>query len=225
MTAGSDAQAGRLARLDTCSVSDALDRLGLAGTVHGIHRAWPCPRIAGRVVTVKLGTAPTSPGSSPRRHLGAAAIFGAEPGNLIVMAAGGRNDVAAWGGLLSLAAATRRVGGVIIDGACRDVDDSQELGFPVYARAAVPTTARGRLVEERTGGRVYVAGISVITGDLAIADGSGVVFVSAERADEVLAVAEELAARENLMAEELRGGKSVLDVMGAGYESMLRRGG
>ena len=223
MSAGSDQPSARLALLDTCAVSDALDRLGLAGTVHGIHRAWACPRIAGRVVTVKLTD--YEPGSSPRRHLGAAAIVGAGPGDVIVMAGGGRTDAAVWGGLLSLAAATRGVGGVIVDGACRDVDDSQELGFPVYARAAVPTTARARLVEEATGTAVAVAGTFVRMGDLAIADGSGVVFVSAESADQVLAVAEELAARENVMAEELRGGKSVLDVMGAGYESMLRRGG
>ena len=225
MTAGGDPLSERLARLDACAVSDALDRLGLAGTVHGIFRAWPCQRVAGRVITVKLGPAPPRPVSSPRHHLGAAAIFAAEPGNLIVMASGGRTDVAAWGGLLSLAAATRGVGGVIIDGACRDVDDSQELGFPVYARAAVPTTARGRLVEETTGTPVAVGGMFVRTGDLTIADGSGVVFISAERADEVVAVAEELAARENVMAEELRSGKSVLDVMGAGYESLLHRGG
>ena len=222
MSAGSDQPSARLAHLDTCAVSDALDRLGLAGTVHGIHRAWACPRIAGRVVTVRLTD--DEPASSPRRHLGAAAIVEAGQGDVIVMAAGGRTDAAVWGGLLSLAAATRGVGGVIVDGACRDVDDSQELGFPVYARVAVPTTARGRIVEETTGAPVEVAGTLVRTGDLAIADGSGVVFVAAERAGEVVTLAQELAARERLMAQELRTGKSVLDVMGTSYESMLRGG-
>jgi 4-hydroxy-4-methyl-2-oxoglutarate aldolase len=222
VSAGSDQPSARLAHLDTCAVSDALDRLGLAGTVHGIHRAWACPRIAGRVVTVRLTD--DEPASSPRRHLGAAAIVEAGPGDVIVMAAGGRTDAAVWGGLLSLAAATRGVGGVIVDGACRDVDDSQELGFPVYARVAVPTTARGRIVEETTGAPVEVAGTLVRTGDLAIADGSGVVFVAAERAGEVVTLAQELAARERLMAQELRTGKSVLDVMGTSYESMLRGG-
>lgn len=173
-------------------------------------------------MTVKLTD--HEPGSSPPRHLGAAAIVGAGPGDVIVMAAGGRTDAAVWGGLLSRAAATRGVGGVIVDGACRDVDDSQELGFPVYARAAVPTTARGRIVEETTGAPVEVAGTLVRTGDLAIADGSGVVFVAAERASEVVTLAEELAALERLMAQELRTGKSVLDVMGTSYESMLRGG-
>ena len=44
----------RLAKLDTCAVSDALDRLGLKGAVIGIRPLWPCPRIVGRAVTVKI---------------------------------------------------------------------------------------------------------------------------------------------------------------------------
>lgn len=210
----------RLARLDTCAVSDALDSLGRAGAVHGIHRAWPCPRIAGRVITVRL-RAPEAD-EPPNRHLGAAAIERAVPGDLILMAVGGRTDAAAWGGLLSQAAVLKGVAGVIVDGACRDIDDSRELGFAVYARAAVPTTARGRIVEEATGVPVEVSGVTVQTGDLAIADGSGVVFVAREAEQEVLARAERLSARESLMAAELRGGRSVLEVMDASYESMLR---
>ena len=44
----------RLALLDTCGVSDALDRLGLQGAVLGLQPMWPCPRIAGQVITVRL---------------------------------------------------------------------------------------------------------------------------------------------------------------------------
>jgi regulator of RNase E activity RraA len=101
------------------------------------------------------------------------------------------------------------------------VDESREVGFPVFARTAVPTTARGRLVEEATGVPVRVAGVPVNTGDLAIADASGVVFVAAARAEEVLALAEEVGRRESLMAQDLRSGKAVVDVIGASYESML----
>ena len=39
----------RLGKLDACSVSDSLDRLGIQGTVHGIHEVWHCPKIAGRI--------------------------------------------------------------------------------------------------------------------------------------------------------------------------------
>ena len=53
----SDAAVARLRSLDTCAVSDALDQLGLPGTVIGIHRGSAERRIAGRVIPVKLGPA------------------------------------------------------------------------------------------------------------------------------------------------------------------------
>ena len=74
-------QWARLARLDTCGVSDAMDRLGLSGAVQGLRPMWPCPRTVGRVVTVKLARVdperPARPsGGQPARHLGTAAVEG-----------------------------------------------------------------------------------------------------------------------------------------------------
>jgi 4-hydroxy-4-methyl-2-oxoglutarate aldolase len=211
----------RLSKVDTCSVSDALDRLGLRGTVHGIHEVWHCPRIAGRIVTVKLKKR-DSEASAPR-HLGTAAIEAADPGDVIVVEHGAPEIAAGWGGILSLGAKLKGVGGVIVDGACRDIDESREHKFPVYARSAVPTTARGRIVEEAFNVPITVGGIPVKPGDLVIADGSGVVFVSADRAEEVIKTAETIFATEAAMGEALRGGKKITEVMGANYEQLLAR--
>src|SRR5690242_9336014 len=209
----------RLARLDTCGVSDAMDRLGLAGAVQGLGPMWPCPRIAGQVITVRLRRA--EPGEHSPRHLGTAAIEAGGPGTVIVIEHRDREDAAGWGGILSLAAKRKGVEGVIIDGTCRDVDDSRDVGFPVYARAATPMTARGRVVEASMGEPIRVGDLPVSAGDYVIADWSGVVFLSAARAEEIVTVAEGLAAREAAMAEAVRAGKSVIEVMGASYESML----
>ena len=217
-----DALVTRLSKVDTCSVSDALDRLQMRGTVHGIHEVWHCPRIAGRVVTAKLKKRDSDAPST--RHLGTSAIEAADPGDIIVMEHGAPEIAAGWGGILSLAAKLKGVGGVIVDGACRDVDDSREFKFPVYARSAVPTTARGRIVEEAFNIPVVIGGIEVKPGDLVIADGSGVVFVPADEAEKVIEAAERIFATEAQMAEALRAGKSVVDVMGANYESMLTTG-
>ena len=114
--------------------------------------------------------------------------------------------------------------GVVVDGACRDVDGSQAVGFPVYARAVVPLTARGRIVEESYNQPVQCGGVPVYPGDYLIGDGSGVVFVPQDRLDEVLAVAEELAAREQEMLAEIRKGADILQVdQQHGYERMLQR--
>ena len=83
-------------------------------------------------------------------------------------------------------------------------------------------TARGRMVELATNGPITVGGVVVKPGDYAIADGSGVVFIAAENIERVLATAEEIFAREAAMAQALREGKPITEVMGANYENMLR---
>ena len=163
----------RLATLDACAVSDALERLGLQGSVLGIHALYPFPRIAGRAVTVKLvpqGFVKSS------RHLCTTAIEAAAPGDIIVVDHGGRCDCAGWGGILSTAAKTKGIGGVAIN-----------------------------------------------PSDFVIADASGVVFVAKERVEEIIAAAEQIAAREAEMTKDVLAGASVVEVMGKTYESMLDR--
>lgn len=214
-----DELVSRLSRLDTCGVSDALDRLGLSGAVQGMRPMWPCPRIAGRVITVRLRRA--EPGEHSPRHLGTAAIEAGGPGHVIVIEHHDREDAAGWGGILSLAAKLKGLEGVIVDGTCRDVDDSRDAGFPVYARAATPMTARGRVVEASMGEPIRVGDLHVTQEDYVIADWSGAVFLPADRAEEIITTAEGLAAREAAMAEAVRAGRSVIEVMGANYEAML----
>ena len=214
-----DEAIARLAKLDTCAVSDALDRLGLPGAVLGIGPLWACPRVVGRCVTVKIKPAGLE---KSRQHLCTSAIAAATPADVIVVDNGGRIDVAAWGGLLSLAAKVKQVRGVIVDGACRDIDESRELAFPVYGRAAVQVTARGRIMQQSFNEEIQFAGVQVHPGDLVIADASGAVFVPRAREADVIGQAEALAGREAAMADAIRKGRSVLEVMETmGYESML----
>jgi regulator of RNase E activity RraA len=209
----------RLARLDTCVLSDALDVLEMAGVVSGLIPLWEGARLAGPAVTVKL--APGSPGAGQALvHLGARAISQSRSGSVIVVDNDGRTEMGAWGGLLSLAATREGVAGVVLDGACRDVDEARELGFPVFGRSGVPRTARRRVFEESTGAPVSIGGVLVRQGDFVVADGSGVVVVERSRAVDVVAEAERLSAREHEMAARLRSGEPVTAVLGHGYETM-----
>jgi 4-hydroxy-4-methyl-2-oxoglutarate aldolase len=212
--------ADRLTALDTPTLSDALDALGLTGAVIGIAALTVKRRIAGPIRTVKLG-APMA--GLPKRHLGAGAIMAAEAGDIVVVEHRGRTDVSGWGGLLSRGAIARGVAGVIVDGAVRDVDEATEIGFPVYARAGVPVTARGRVAEHAFDTPITFAGVAVAPGDWVLADASGVVFVTAARLDEVLATAERIFAREQLMAADIAAGRPIGEVMGADYEDMLKK--
>ncbi len=216
----------RLLRLDSCAVSDALDKLGLRGSVSGLHRYSTEKRIAGRVLTVRLDRVEGRDISlQPPRHLCTTAIEAASPGDIIVIEQRTGIDAACWGGNLTIGAQMRGVAGVIADGPVRDVDDSRRLDFPVYARTHTARTARGRIVEVETGGPVGIGDVVVEAGDYAIADASAVVFVSAPEIERVLEAAEAIWAREEAMAQALREGKPISQVMGANYEHMLKKQG
>ena len=211
----------RLRRLDSCAVSDALDSLELPGAVAGIRPVAAAGRIAGRVQTVHLGL-PTA--ASPRRHLCAAAVDAAQTGDVIVVEHRARADAAGWGGILSVAARARGLAGAIVDGAVRDVDESEAIRFPVFARDVVPFTARGRIVELDWNRLITIGGVDVQPGDFVIADSTGVVFVGASRALDVVARAEGIAAREAAMAQAVCQGRAVSEVMSGDYERMLTGG-
>lgn len=209
----------RLSALDACALSDALDRLGHAGVALGLVALSTRTRIAGRAVTVRLVEAD---GASHTRHLCTAAVEASGPQSVIVIDHGGRTHVAGWGGILSLSAKTRGVAGVVIDGACRDIDESQEMALPLYGRGAVPITARGRVIEQDWNVSVTICGVAVTPGDLVIADGSGVVFIPANLAEQAIAIAETVVRKEQLMADAVRAGTPVSEVMGHNYETMLK---
>lgn len=209
----------RLLRMDSCAVSDALDKLGLPGSVTGIGRVSTDQRIAGRVLTVKLDRAE---GRSNTRHLCSTAIEAAEPGDIIVCEQRTGLDAACWGGNLTIGAQMRNVAGAIIEGPARDIDESRQLGFPVFARTITGRTARGRIVEVATGEPIQVGEVTVHPGDYVIADASSVVFIAQAEIERVLEAAENIWQRESLIAQALREGNPISQVMGTNYEHMLK---
>ena len=210
----------RLAQLDSCVVSDALDKLGFTGVAAGISRLSTDKKLTGRVLTVKLEAAN---GRTAERHLCTAAIEAASPNDIIVVEHHSRADCAGWGGLLSRAALVQKVQGVIVDGLCRDIDEGRELGFPVFARGVIPSTARGRIIETEFNGTILIGGVTVHPGDWVIADGSGVVFIAAPDIETVLDQAEKLVAREATLLKEIEAGIPVSKVMSRTYEHMTQK--
>ena len=211
----------RLAQLDSCATSDALDKLGIAGAVAGISRLTTTRRVFGRVLTVRMGRDEGT--AAGTRHLATTAIEAAEPGDVIVMEQRTGIDAACWGGNLSLGAWLRQVAGVIVEGPARDIDEARELDFPVFARTATSRTARGRIVEVGTNVPISVGDVVVHPGDFVVADASGVVFIPAAEIGRVLDAADAVLAREGAMVAALQAGRPISEVMGASYESMLKK--
>ena len=211
----------RLIKLDTCAVSDALDSLNLKGATWGVRPQWPCPKIAGRAVTMKIKPAGLQ---QPTQHLGTAPIEAAQPGDVIVIDNGGKLEFSCWGGLLALSAKLKGVSGVVIDGASRDIDEARELAFPVYARSVVPMTARNRVVQESYNQEIQFAGVQCHPGDLVLADGSGIIIIAKEKENDVVSAAEAIYAKEQEMAAGIRKGYSGLEMLEKlGYEQMLNK--
>jgi regulator of RNase E activity RraA len=213
----------RLQRLDVCAVSDAMDKLGLPPSVSGLTQQSTQQRIAGKVVTYKLVPAAQVPAhTGAPRHLGTTAIEAAQPGDVIVIEQRTGLDAGSWGGILSLAAKLREVAGVVVDGPVRDIDEARAYDFPVYARGLTARTARSRVAEAFTNQPVRIGEVTVCPGDYVIADASGVVFIAAADIERVLKAAEMIVGREAAMAQALRAGQPVSQVMGADYEHMLK---
>ncbi|HYB17690.1 MAG TPA: RraA family protein [Streptosporangiaceae bacterium] len=202
MTADADLLEQDLA-LDTATVSDALDICGLPPGQGGLRPMWGRPRIAGFAATVELG--PLT-GEHAGAHILTDAIAGAGAEDVMVIANDGRTDVSCWGGIVSIGAAMRSIRGVVADGACRDAGQARELGFPVFARAQVPVTARGRLRQTSAGAPVRLGQVTVNPGDVVMADEGGVVVIPRDRAAEILDAAHGVRAREEQIEAEVRAG-------------------
>jgi regulator of RNase E activity RraA len=209
----------RLRRFDACALSDALDRLSLGHVIGGVPLQSGKSPVAGRVVTVKLGTG--QPVAGAPRHLGTTAVEFAGPDDVIVIEQRTGIEAGSWGGLLSLGASLRGIAGVICDGPVRDIDEARALDFPIFTRQLTAKTARGRIVELGTNVPVQFETATVHPGDYVFADSSAVIFIPAAQIGPVLDAASEIAAKERSMADELRHGEPIGQVMGGNYERML----
>jgi regulator of RNase E activity RraA len=210
----------RLAALDSCAISDALDSLGLPPAVVGLPPLSVVKPIFGPVKTVKLAAG--KPQHSPR-HLCTAAIESAARGDVIVIEHSSGVECAGWGGVLSVGAQVNGVEGVVIDGPARDIDEARTLGFPVYGRSAISRTARGRAYEIDFNCEIRIGDVRVVPGDVVFADSSGVVFLPTAQVEEIVRRAQRIAERERLMVQALRAGDRITEVVGRNYEEMLTK--
>ncbi len=116
---------------------------------------------------------------------------------IVISIMGGEADVAVWGGLMTAGAVANGHAGAVLDGAVRDlVEIRRDYGFPVYARDVSPATTLGRYKTVASQVPVQVGGIVVHPGDIVVGDVDGVVVVPQAQAPAVLAMAQEIDARE-----------------------------
>ncbi|WP_209428005.1 RraA family protein [Pararhodobacter sp. SW119] len=181
----------RFSTLPVANVSDAMQRMTGAGPrLTRMHRSGG---MAGPAVTVKA-----RPGDNLMLHK---AIDMAEPGDVIVVDAGGDLTNSLMGELMLAHAINRGVAGFVINGAIRDADAIAEANLPLWAAGV---THRGPYKDGPGEINVPIAldGMVIEPGDLVIGDGDGVLSVPHEVAEEVLEKTEAKQQAENkLMAQ------------------------
>jgi 4-hydroxy-4-methyl-2-oxoglutarate aldolase len=202
----------RFMKLATTNVADALDALNIKGATFGITPIWEgAPKIVGQAVTVKILPAGMT---KPENHYGVGVIEAAKEGDVIVFDNGGRLDTTCLGGILATAAWQKKVAGAVIDGACRDIEEFIELGFPVYARVRVITSARGRSMDV-VNVMIQFGGVQVRPHDIVFADCNGVVVIPQKSIEEVLAKAEAICDKDQQIVRDIKSGMSILEVFQA----------
>ena len=202
----------RAAQLVTSTLANALDDAGFHDRVLStLKTVSPGMRFTGPAMTVREITAEHGTFTSADFRVGAI-IDAAQAGDVVVIDMGGAK-CSTWGGMASLAAKEKGVGGLLVDGGVRDLEEMIEFGFPVFARHLVPTTGRTRLKVEAINEAVRVDGVIVEPGDLIVADGTGVVCLPKAEAVVLVSRAEEMQRDDEAAVEQIKNGLSFSDAM------------
>lgn len=182
-------------RIDTSTISDALDKLGLKGQCFGIRSSNPQWKIAGRAFTVKYAPVDIQKGTVGDF------IDNVTPGDVVVIDNQGRLDCTVWGDIMTGVAKRRGIEGTVIDGTCRDTNRCLELEYPVFSANRYMRTGKDRVQIEAIGTAVSIANIRVRQGDIIVGDADGVVVIPKEFEEKVLSTAIEIEATEDKIRE------------------------
>ena len=195
-------------RLRAALVCDALDTVGLRRQSLGADIQWLSGKgvLVGHAFTVSTEVVEAVP-DAPYVGL-TAALDALTRGDVHVMATGRSDKYAAWGELVSIAAAASGAIGMVTDGLVRDAAQVKRLGFPVFARGTTAVDINGRAEVIGHGMPIVIDGVTIEAGDLIVADGDGVVVVPTAARDDVISLATSKGLAERRFRRALAAGMS-----------------
>lgn len=200
-----DANVARAGVLDTATLSDALDKLGILGQCYKISARDPSFAFAGRAFTMLCGPAANPPGTVGDY------IDDVPEGHVVVIDNRGREDATIWGDILTEIAHRRKLAGTVIDGINRDVALCRQLGYPVFSRGNWMRTGKDRVQVEQMNCTVNIGGARVNPGDILRGDADGVIVIPQEHEERLLAEAEKIHHSEEAIRAAVRAGASLVE--------------
>lgn len=195
----------RFEGIPTGVVGDCMGRCN--GMAAELKPVWAGARVLGPALTVR-----TFPADNLMIHK---AVTLAKPGDVLVVNAGGYKDYAVFGDLLGLSCKVHGIAGIVIDGATRDAEGLQAIGFPVFARAVLPA---GPFKDSPGAINVPVScgSVPVRPGDIILGDADGVMVIPQEQAADVLAKAHAAVAKEQQLRKRIQQGEYIFDMLNLG---------
>lgn len=188
---------------DTAKVGDVMARHGVMN--YEIKPISPEMRLVGSALTIL-----TRPGDTLFIQK---AIDLTQPGDIIVIDAGGYKDVAAIGEILSYFFKLKGAAGIICDGAVRDSQGIIDTGPPTFARS-VCIKLSGSAGPGAINTPIQCGGVLVHPGDIILGDRDGVVVIPKADAQRVLKLADKRLEHELALVKRVEAGASVTEAMG-----------
>lgn len=192
-------------KLGTATLHEAAGQVGALPA--GIRRLTAGLAMAGRAVTAS---------GPPRDNLWIhRAIYAASPGDVLVTVVGGEYEAGYWGEILSWAASTRGIGGVVIDGCARDGDRLTEIGVPIFARGlCMRGTSKRADGSGAINTPITIGGVVVNPGDFVVGDSDGVLVLPSDQFAETVERGLTREHRETQVISALRRGATTLELYG-----------
>ena len=199
----------KLAQCFSSVIMDTLDRMNCRVQCMdpGIRPLIPSMRTWGEAVTARFGA--VAQVLDRPFALEMQVVDSLREGQVLVTQCETAELSAAWGGLLTTAARSRRARGVVTDGGVRDYREIVGLEFPTFCRGLTPYDSLGRMDMQEINTPIHCGGILTRPGDLVFADVDGTVVVPQELADEAISKAWEKVRNEDKVRNALRSGASV----------------
>jgi 4-hydroxy-4-methyl-2-oxoglutarate aldolase len=209
-----DAPVRAFAEFPTSLISDAMDELGVAAVLPDVRaQRVGQGRISGRAMTVRFER--KSRDESAYRFGGGVGrpleqvLNTMSRGDVVVMDLDGTRTASAWGSLASRIAQLKGVRGTVLWGTCRDVEEIRAVGYPVWAVGAYPRRSRNEFTFGSIQEPIIIGDVTIGTGDIVVADETGVVCVPSGLAEEALALVKKISGDEDQVLAQIEAGEGI----------------
>ena len=190
-------------KLDSTSISAAMDKIGLPAGLYGIKPIVPGTVMCGQAFTVRY-----VPCGEVKGTVGDF-LDDVEPGQVCVLDNGGRDYCTVWGDIMAMAASLKGIEGTLIYGVCRDIKDIRNIRYPIFSNGYYMVTGKDRVEVAAVNEPVTVAGLKVCPGDLIFGDDTGALVIPFDKVEQVLGIAKEIEKKEEMIRQYVKGGMSL----------------